>query len=236
MPQQRLDKWIASQGEHSRKQVKELIRAGKVTINGQKADSPEQKLDGSEDIAINGKRLILQKYVYIMMNKPAGVLCATTDREQKTVLDILPKELSRPGLFPAGRLDKDTEGFVLITDDGDFAHKILSPKNHIPKTYFVRTDKEIPHTLADEFAKGVTLGGGDKTSPAKLELNISDSACEAELTIYEGIYHQVKRMFAQYGIKVAYLRRIQMGNLKIDPDLPPGAARAILHNEIENIC
>lgn len=231
MQPQRLDKLIAAQGGFSRTQVKELIRAGLVIVDGARAVSPEQKLVGNEKVLVKGKSLLLREHLYIMMNKPAGVLSATMDRKQKTALDLLPPELLRPGLFPAGRLDKDTEGFLLITDDGDFAHKLLSPKNHVPKTYFVHVDKDIDASLAGEFAKGVLLDKGDITSPAELFAN----GAEAELTIYEGMYHQVKRMFARYGYNVVYLRRIRIGRLPLDPDLQLGCCREILHNEVQFI-
>lgn len=227
---ERLDKLLASRAGMSRKEAKALIRAGAVLVNGTPAAFAEQKLGESDTVIVNGEALDLEKHVYYMMNKPAGILSATTDPDCETVLDLLPPKLRRKGLFPAGRLDKDTEGFVIITDDGGFAHRILSPKNHVPKKYFVRLDKNIPGSLRGEFAAGLKISGGDICSAA--ELSILESGYEAELVIFEGMYHQVKRMFAEFSLEVVYLKRVKIGGLELDPALGPGEARKILHKEI----
>jgi 16S rRNA pseudouridine516 synthase len=168
-----------------------------------------------------------------MMNKPAGVLSATRDPNFRTVLDSLPESLRRKGLFPAGRLDKDTEGFVLLTNDGALAHRILSPKNHVPKTYFARVEGQIPPELPQEFASGVTLGNGDACKPAALEI-LGEN--EARVIITEGMYHQIKRMFHRYGLSVAYLKREKIGGLALDSELPLGEVREITREELGMLC
>ena len=247
---QRLDKWVSSQGSWSRRQVKELVRAGKILVNGTPPASSDVKISEADEVWVDGKRLFLQKHVYIMLNKPAGVVSATEDKQDKTVLDLLPPDMRRPGLFPAGRLDKDAEGFVLITDDGAFAHSILSPVHHVPKTYYVqfvpaRQEPDCtPQELIAAFAAGVPLGEGEESSPAQLVLLPPEDGQDekaldyfvAELTIYEGIFHQVKRMFMRFGFRVAYLRRVRIGGLDLDKNLRPGAARVIVHNELLEIC
>ena len=228
---ERLDKLVADRACVSRRDAKALIRKGVVTVNG-RAASPEQKCGEKDVVLLEGKQLCLTPLVYLMLNKPAGVVCATRDSACETVLDLLPKPLRRKGLFPAGRLDKDTEGFVLITGDGVFAHRILSPKNHVPKTYLARLDApvDVP-LLTRSFAEGVALGE-DRAGPAQLRL-VEDSAQPLlELVIYEGIFHQVKRMFALFSREVIYLRRIRIGGLALDPALPPGGCRALSPQEL----
>lgn len=233
----RLDKWVATQGRLSRKQIKELVRAGGVTVNGSPVKSAEQRVCEGDTVMIGGREITLQRHVYIMMNKPAGVVSATGDSRDKTVLDLVPESLWRPGLFPAGRLDKDTEGFLLLTDDGDFAHSILSPGRHVPKTYFARLSGPIVgNKIAEAFAEGIPLGGGDSCSPAELKVLKSDGEAEVELTIFEGMYHQVKRMFSQFRMDVLYLKRIRIGGLDLDPKLALGESRVILYNEQKLIC
>jgi 16S rRNA pseudouridine516 synthase len=237
MQTERLDKWIASQGRLSRKQVGELIRAGKVRVNGKSAVSPAQKIDEEADVEVGGERLILRRHLYLMMNKPGGVVSATSDKKEKTVLDLVPETLWRPGLFPAGRLDKDTEGFLLLTDDGAFAHRILAPTSHVPKTYYAKLDGALDAKAETEaFAAGMDLGGGDVCSPAELTVLRAQSPAEAEVTIYEGMFHQVKRMFAHCGVSVTYLKRTRIGSLDLDPTLAAGECRIILHNELHLIC
>jgi 16S rRNA pseudouridine516 synthase len=164
-----------------------------------------------------------------MMNKPAGVLCATRDPNFRTVLDLLPQDLRRRGLFPAGRLDKETQGFVLLTNDGGLAHRILSPKNHVPKTYYAKVDGVIPPELIKEFAAGITLGNGDVCKPAVLEI-LSEHG--ARVIISEGMYHQIKRMFHRYGLSVEALRREKIGGLALDASLPLGGVREITPEEL----
>ena len=234
MSKERLDKLICSQGMTTRTQAKDMIRIGEVKVNGIVIKACDYKVDTEKDsVSVNGREYIFKKHIYIMMNKPQGVVSATTDPKNKTVIDILPENLKRKGLFPAGRLDKDTEGFMLITDDGDFAHKILAPKNHIPKTYLVRVDKKITQEVMDAFAKGIPIGGGECTSPAIIKLveDVDNPLCE--VTIFEGMYHQIKRMFERFGMTVLYLKRLRMGNLELDGNLSLGQARELLPKELQ---
>lgn len=232
---ERLDKIVAERLGLSRKEAKALIKSGEVLINGGPAESDSLKCTETDSVMVGGKALNLSKHVYYMMNKPSGVLCATGDKSCKTVLDIIPPELFRKRLFPAGRLDKDTEGFVLITDDGGFAHRMLSPKNHVPKKYYAILNGIIPDELPAAFVSGLDIGGGDVCSPAEITIINNTGNAEAEVTIYEGMYHQVKRMFKKFSLEVKYLKRISIGELTLDPDLPIGCVREILHKEIKLI-
>ena len=230
---ERLDKIIASQGKYSRSEVKKLVKAGLVTVNGSVVKSSDIKCDvGTDEIIVDGVSLNYKKHIYIMLNKPKGVISATEDPTQKTVIDLVPAELKRAGLFPAGRLDGDTTGFVLITDDGDFAHRILSPKNHIMKTYHATLKKPLTDEDIVKFKKGLTLGDGTKCLEAHVRM-LPDKECTAEVIICEGKYHQVKRMFASLGNKVIELRRVKMGELSLDENLSQGECRELTAEELE---
>ncbi|MCH5304346.1 MAG: 16S rRNA pseudouridine(516) synthase, partial [Ruminococcus sp.] len=205
--------------------VKKLIRNKSVTIDGQAVLKPEYKVDPENcEIKVRGQAVEFKKYVYIMMNKPSGVVSATEDNADKTVIDLVPKELFRKGLFPAGRLDKDTEGLLIITDDGDFAHKILSPKSHVYKRYYAELDGEIPDDAVLKFKEGIVFSDGTKCLPAKLEIADKNSAY---VEICEGKFHQVKKMFAVLGLKVTYLKRLKIGSLKLDGNLHIGECREL---------
>ena len=235
MSMERLDKIISSQGKYSRSEVKKLVKAGLVSVNGKAVKSSDLKCDvNTDEIIVDGERLNYKKYLYIMLNKPKGVISATEDPTQKTVIDLVPPELKRQGLFPAGRLDGDTTGFVLITDDGDFAHRILSPKNHIMKTYHAT----LRHSLTEEdivsFKEGLTLGDGTKCLEAHVRM-LPDRENVAEVIICEGKYHQVKRMFASLGNKVLELRRVKMGGLDLDENLAEGCCRELTDVELEKL-
>lgn len=233
---ERLDKIIASQGQYSRSEVKKLAKSGLITLNGKVVKSADVKCDTASDIIIvDGKRLDYKKYIYIMLNKPKGVISATEDPTQKTVIDLVPPELKRQGLFPAGRLDGDTTGFVLITDDGDFAHRILSPKNHIMKTYHASLRAPLTDEDIVKFKEGLTLGDGTKCLEAHVRM-LEGEGNIAEVIICEGKYHQVKRMFASLGNKVLELRRVKMGNLHLDEKLPEGKCREITEEEKALLC
>ena len=228
----RLDRLIASQGQYSRNDVKKLIRQGLVVVNGETVKDSDLQVDCKSEISICGKPFVYKEHIYIMLNKPQGVVSATDDRTHKTVLDLVPDELKRDGLFPAGRLDSDTTGFVLITDDGDFAHKMLSPKSHVSKTYIAT----LADPLSDEDIKileqGITLKDGYECLPAtinRLEKN------NFEIIICEGKYHQIKRMFGAVGNKVLVLKRTKIGGLPLDIDLKEGFCREITQEELGEI-
>lgn len=233
MDVQRLDKFISSQlVSVSRKDARELIKRGAVTVNGTSERSADRKIDAEKDVvAVSGEVIGYKRFLYIMLNKPAGVVCATRDGLSETVLELLPPDLRRDGLFPAGRLDKDTVGFVLITDDGALAHRILSPKSHVDKEYFVRLRDDIPENAEDMFAEGVVLDG-EKCLPAKLN---RISARECELTLHEGKYHQIKRMFEALGNEVVYLKRISIAGIKLDENLSEGQARELTDDELSKL-
>ena len=230
---QRLDKAIAMQGSLSRSEVKTLIRKGAVTGNGQVVKNADFGVDfDSDTVAVQGKELSLSMHIYLMLNKPKGVVSASEDKKLPTVVDLIPKELWRKGLFPAGRLDKDTTGFVLITDDGEFAHDILSPKKHISKTYHALVNGTITDEMVEGFAKGVTIGE-DFTLPASLKKISSEEQGDwGEVILKEGMYHQIKRMFGAYGLKVLELKRVQMGKLPLDPNLEEGKCRELTAEEL----
>lgn len=230
---ERLDKILASQGTLSRRDVKEIIKKGRVTLNGIVVRDSAVKVDLNTDIvAIDGEQISLKKHIYIMMNKPQGVISASDSESDETVVDLVPDELFRKGLFPAGRLDKDTTGFVLITDDGDFAHKILSPKNHIFKTYLARLQHELTVSDIETLEKGITLADGTILKEAKVEIVENSETPLIKIMICEGKYHQVKRMFAATGNKVIELHRSKMGELELDPNLKPGECREITPEEL----
>lgn len=229
---ERLDKIIASQGQYSRSEVKKLVKGGRVTIDGSVVKNSDIKADPNKNIiAVDGKVLRYKKHIYIMLNKPQGVVSATDDRDHKTVIDLVPKELMRDGLFPAGRLDGDTVGFVLITDDGDFAHEILSPKNHIMKTYHATLERPVTEEDIRAFKEGIKLKDGTLCLEAEVRSLDSDTPM-AEIKICEGKYHQVKRMFAALGNKVVFLRRVKMGELSLDESLEEGQCREITPDEL----
>lgn len=227
---ERLDKLLAGTGKWSRREVKALVRQGLVRVDGRLAASAEDKLDpAAAIITVAGETISLCRFTYVMLHKPAGLLTATEDRKQPTVLDLLPPELRRIGLAPVGRLDKDTEGLLLLTNDGELAHRLLSPKYHVEKRYLARVDGELSAADAEAFARGMTLGGGLECLPAGLEL-LPGHACI--VTLREGKFHQVKRMLAARGAPVLYLKRLSMGPLTLDDSLAAGAYRLLRAEEI----
>lgn len=227
----RLDKFLSGQLAISRADAKELIKKRLVTVNGETAKLYDMKIDPNADsVCSEGVRLIYRKYVYIMLNKPAGVICATRDRLSDTVLELIPAEIRRKDLFPAGRLDKDTEGFVLITDDGEFAHNMLSPKKHVDKRYFAVMENPVSKEDAELFASGITIDGGEKCLPAELE--ITENPKEVYITLREGKYHQIKRMAEAVGNKIVFLKRVSIGGLALDEALKKGEFREIGPEEL----
>ena len=236
MEKQRLDKIIASTGKWSRKEVKNLIRHGQVLVDGLPAAGPEEKADPeAAEIVVNGERLTYQRYTWIMLNKPAGYLSATEDGRGKTVLDLLAQELRRQGLFPVGRLDKDTEGLLLLTNEGGLAHDLLSPRHHVDKVYYARVAGHLTEEDCQAFAAGMTVDDGLVCQSAVLEILSAGEESEAHVTLREGKFHQVKRMLAARGKPVLYLERVKMGNLTLDPDLPRGEYRFLTAEEVENL-
>lgn len=233
MPAERLDKIISSSGKYTRSESSKLIRSGAVSVNGEIIKSPAAKADGNTAvITVNSQRFVYKKHIYIMMNKPAGVISASDSPNDKTVIDLLPDALKRPGLFPAGRLDRDTTGFMLITDDGDFAHRILSPKRHVSKTYRVTLRCDITEYQAEIIREGLVLNG-ERLLPA--EVRKLDAEHVYEVVLREGRYHQIKRMFASFSNEVAALERTAMGALSLDPALNPGQAREMTADEIMRV-
>lgn len=233
---ERLDKLIASRGTLSRKDAQKQIRSGAVTVNGAVCRQIDCKVDlDTDEITVAGQAVCTDRHLYIMLNKPAGVVSATEDRREKTVLDILPEELKRPGLFPAGRLDKDTEGLLIITDDGDFAHRMLSPKKHVDKRYIAKLDGEITPEMITAFENGIIFRDGTRCLPAKLEILPETDGLSGIVTICEGKFHQVKKMFSAVGRKVVHLQRISIGNLYLDSKLPIGKAKKMTKLDIDAI-
>lgn len=232
----RLDKFFSSQEILSRKDIKTAIRHGAVAINGIPAKNVDIKVNTDSDIvSLNGKEIKYKPFVYIMLNKPKGVVSATDDKINKTVLDLVPDQLKRNDLFPAGRLDKDSEGFVLITNDGDFAHKILSPKKHVPKKYVVELDGRVTKDIIKAMRDGVTLSDGSLCKSADVKLLNDNAESTVEIVLSEGKYHQIKRMFGLFDLGVNSLKRISIGGLELDENLAPGKCREMLHKEVEKI-
>lgn len=230
----RIDKFIADSSSLSRKEATKSIKSGKIKINGETITDSSYKLNTQADLVIFcGVPIVYKENYYIMMNKPRGYLSATEDKYDKTVMELLSKELPRDKLFPAGRLDKDTEGFLFITNDGQLAHRITGPKNHIPKKYYVTLDKPVPETLIDIFRNGVTLENDEKCKSAELEI-IGKKDCY--LTLTEGKFHQVKRMFAVYGLTVVYLKRVMIGGLYLDESLKLGEYKELKADEVDKLC
>ncbi len=234
MDKQRLDKFIASQvPDLSRKDVGLLVRKGRVTVDGAVAKTADMKIDADAAcVTVDGKEIAYKKHLYIMLNKPQGVVCATRDSLSETVLELLPPEMRRKGLFPAGRLDKDTVGFVLITSDGDLAHKMLSPKHHVDKEYYVRLEKSLCSEAEDIAERGMTLSDGTECMPAKIT-RINETECN--IVLHQGIFHQVKRMFEAMDNKVIYLKRTRIGGVWLDVQLEEGQSRELSEEELAEI-
>ena len=230
---QRIDKILSNMGYGTRKEVKELISGGLVEIDGIVVKEPgQQVMADSQEIKVGGRKLLYKDFIYIMMNKPQGVISATEDSRERTVIDLLPDEFKAFKPFPVGRLDKDTEGLLLLTNDGQLAHRLLSPKKHVPKTYIAKVAGRVSEEDVEAFGKGVILEDGYKTMASKLEILVRGSISLVEVTIYEGKFHQVKRMFQAVGKEVIFLKRISMGELKLDETLEPGEYRELNEEEL----
>lgn len=232
----RIDKVLANLGYGSRKEVKKLLKDGSVTVNDEKIKDAKLHVDPEKDlIRINGETVEYREFIYLMMNKPPGVISATEDNRDETVIDLLEAEDLIFEPFPVGRLDKDTEGLLLITNDGQLAHRLLSPKKHVPKTYFAVIDQEVTEEDVTAFRKGVILDDGYATKPGELNILKSGERSDIELTITEGKFHQVKRMFEAVGKKVVYLQRLSMGPLRLDETLELGEYRELTEEELQSL-
>lgn len=230
----RLDKYLADMNCGTRSEVKKMIRGGKVSVNGGVVKAPECKIDTDKDsVSIDGKPLLYEKFEYYMLNKPQGVVSATEDKRDKTVLDFVPSK-KRKDLFPVGRLDKDTEGLLLITNDGALAHNLLSPKKHVDKTYYVKLALPVSQEDMKKLEQGVDIGEKTLTLPAEIS-QVSSDAKSLHITIREGKFHQIKRMFHAVSNEVVFLKRLSMGSLTLDKELETGACRALTQEEIERL-
>ena len=225
---ERLDKIISNRTGISRKDAKSAISSGKVIVSGNVIRSSDYKVGENEEIILDGKKISGNAHVYIVLNKPKGYVSATEDPQQKTVIELVPPELFRNGIFPAGRLDKDTTGLMIITDDGDFAHRILAPKKHVPKKYAVTIDLPVTEEMKIGFENGIELSDGICKS-AKL-FKTGEYTCE--VTLSEGRYHQIKRMFGCFGAKVTELHRLSMGGFSLPENLLPGECRELSEKEL----
>ena len=229
MAMERIDKIIASQGLYSRSDVKYMVNRKRITIDGKVVTSASQKADvDKNEIMLDGKLFLVKKQIYLMLNKPKGYVSATEDKKQQTVLELVPAEWKGRDIFPAGRLDKDTTGLMILTDDGVLAHNILSPKKHVQKIYRVELDIPVTEEMQKGFAEGVELNDG-VCKDAKLTILGEKTA---EVTLREGRYHQIKRMFGCYGAKVVELHRIAMGELFLPDDLPEGQCRELTEEDL----
>ena len=243
----RLDKYIAESAGITRKEAKLALSKGRVQVNGEVCKSGERKISAVDTVSLDGKSLKAEEFLYLMLHKPAGVVSATEDGRDKTVLDFVRDQsateadsigesgffLGKREVFPVGRLDKDTEGLLLLTDDGELAHRLLSPKKHVDKIYFARLSGEVPENAVQRFAEGIQVGQDYKALPAKLEvLTSGEGRSEVHITLHEGKFHQVKRMCHEIGCEVTYLKRISMGALTLDENLKPGECRRLTAEEI----
>lgn len=232
----RIDKYLANMNVGSRKEVHQLIKKGIVTVNGKTVKTPKEKVAETDKVAVNGKEIDYQKYHYFLMNKPKGVLSATEDRSQKTVISLLNSKDQYQGIVPVGRLDKDTTGLLLLTNDGQLNHELLAPNKHVAKVYRAEIAGVANQDTVKTFASGMTLGDGTKLKPAKLKVlkqDLKNDSSEIEIKISEGKYHQIKRMFGAVGMKVVELERISMGKLKLPANLKRGQYVEINPDEIK---
>lgn len=230
---QRLEKVLSNLGYGTRSEIKKYCKYGIVTVNGEVAKNPGMQVDPENDnIIFDGEQVNYREYIYILLNKPGGYLSATFDNKDKTVLDLIDPSYLVFEPFPVGRLDKDTEGLLVLTNDGQLAHRVLSPKKHVPKTYYAKVEGIVTEDDVEAFNKGVELDDGYITMSSQLNILKSDNISEIELTIHEGKFHQVKRMFESVGKKVIYLKRISMGGLKLDENLDLGEYRELTNEEV----
>ena len=230
----RVDKLLSNVGVASRAELKKYCKQGLISVNGKVINNPGVQVDSENDeVTFNGEKIVYREFVYIMLNKPDGYISATFDKHDPIVLDLIDSSYLVFEPFPVGRLDKDTEGLLVLTNDGQLAHRVLSPKKHVPKTYYAKIQGKVTEDDIFAFKKGVVLDDGYETMPSQLKILKSDEMSEIELTIHEGKFHQVKRMFESVGKKVVYLKRLSMGQLKLDENLALGEYRELTEEEIK---
>lgn len=231
---ERLDKILSNLGYGSRKELKGIIKRGVVQVDGVVVKDNGKIIDIEKSVVkINGEQIVYRKFIYLIMNKPDGVISATRDSREETVIDLLHPDHQAFDPFPVGRLDKDTVGLLLLTNDGELNHKLIAPKWHVDKVYFARIDKKIPDRAVEDFEKGITIDDGYLCKSAKLEIiSSTENGSEVKLTIQEGKFHQVKRMFEAIDTQVTYLQRIEFGGLKLDPELEEGEYRELTEEEL----
>ena len=229
----RVDKLLSNVGVASRAELKKYCKQGLISVNGKVINNPGVQVDSeNDDVRFNGEKIVYREFVYIMLNKPDGYISATFDKYDPIVLDLIDQSYLVFEPFPVGRLDKDTEGLLVLTNDGQLAHRVLSPKKHVPKTYYAKIQGKVTEEDILAFEKGVILDDGYETMPSQLKILKSDDMSEIELTIHEGKFHQVKRMFESVGKKVVYLKRLSMGKLKLDESLKLGEYRELTEEEV----
>lgn len=232
----RVDKLLSNVGVASRAELKKYCKQGLISVNGKVINNPGVQVDSeNDDVRFNGEKIVYREFVYIMLNKPDGYISATYDKYDQIVLDLIDQSYLVFEPFPVGRLDKDTEGLLVLTNDGQLAHRVLSPKKHVPKTYYAKIQGKVTEEDILAFEKGVILDDGYETMPSQLKILKSDDMSEIELTIHEGKFHQVKRMFESVGKKVVYLKRLSMGKLKLDESLKLGEYRELTEEEVKLI-
>ena len=229
----RLDKYISDAAQVSRQDAKNYLSKGSVAVDGKVVKKGDVKISDENSVTLNGKPLTYRQFVYIMLNKPKGVVSATEDKNDVTVLDLVKKDYPKRNLFPAGRLDKTSTGFVLLTDDGEFAHDILAPKKHVSKEYIVTLDASITDEIIEKFNSGVTLADGTLLKSAVLEK--TDTPCVVKIVLKQGVYHQIKRMFGVFDIGVNELHRSHIGGVKLDDNLAGGEYRELTQEELSKI-
>lgn len=228
----RLDKFLSGMGAGTRTEIKKAVKAGLVTVDGAVAKDPGMHVGEDSAVTYRGEPVVYEEFVYYMINKPAGVISASDDSREETVVDLI-DEQKRKDLFPAGRLDRDTEGLLLITNDGALAHRLLSPKHHVDKRYYAEVSGTVTEDDVQAFADGLVLPDGLECLPAKLEILRAGATSEVEVVIQEGKFHQIKRMFATRGMEVLYLKRLTMGPLILDDTLEPGEYRRLTNEELQ---
>lgn len=232
----RVDKLLSNVGVASRAELKKYCKQGIISVNGKVINNPGIQVDSENDeVMFNGEKIVYREFIYIMLNKPDGYISATFDKHDPIVLDLIDSSYLVFEPFPVGRLDKDTEGLLVLTNDGQLSHRVLSPKKHVPKTYYAKIQGKVTEEDILAFEKGVILDDGYETMPSQLKILKSDDISEIELTIHEGKFHQVKRMFESVDKKVVYLKRISMGKLKLDESLELGVYRELTEEEVKLI-